>query len=305
MSRKVQKPFIFDIHHGALDDGPGIRTTVFFKGCPLSCIWCHNPESMNCHREIAFHSKFCMKCGDCLDVCPAGAVDLDSEQRIRRDKCTFCGKCAEICPTTALRFVGAFYSATELVEILLKDRIFYKTSKGGVTFSGGEPLLYPDYLASVAKALKRKGVDIAIQTSGMFDLPEVQTSIFPYINSIYYDIKLFSNEEHIKYTGSPNGRILENFIRLAGSRDVEIIPRVPLVPHITATRDNLAQIAGFLGSEGCRNYELLPYNSGGIEKRRLIGVPIPKEVTDLLLDMGEEKKWQDFFHEQFLACHKR
>ncbi len=304
MSNEERRPLIFNIHHFALDDGPGIRTTVFFKGCPLSCFWCHNPESVSSSREIAFYPKLCIQCGDCMKVCSEDAIQLDTTERILREKCSLCGECAEICPARALRIIGAYYSAGELIEILMKDRIFYETSNGGVTFSGGEPALYADYAEDVMKELKKNHIHIAIQTSGMFDMFEFQAKLLPYIDLIYYDIKLFDNEVHRKYAGSGNSRILENFIYLIKLSNAEIIPRVPLVPGITATQENLSHIADFLSNAGCLTYELLSYNSGGIEKRRSLGKTIPQELVDLRFDVEREKAWRELFNEHFFAADK-
>ncbi|MEW6417518.1 MAG: glycyl-radical enzyme activating protein [Nitrospirota bacterium] len=304
MSNEERRPLIFNIHHFALDNGPGIRTTVFFKGCPLSCFWCHNPESMSSSREIAFYPKLCIQCGDCMKVCNEDAVQLDTTGRILREKCSVCGRCAEICPARALRVIGAYYSAGELVEILMKDRIFYETSNGGVTFSGGEPALYADYAGEVMKELKKNLIHIAIQTSGMFDMSEFKAKLLPYIDLIYYDIKLFDSEVHRKYTGSGNSRILENFIYLIKLSNIKIIPRMPLIPGITATQENLSHIADFLSNAGCLTYELLPYNSGGIAKRHSLGKTIPQELAALRLDVEREKAWRELFNEHFFAVNR-
>ena len=289
------KPLIFDIHHFALDDGPGIRTTVFMKGCPLSCIWCHNPESMKSCREIAFYPQLCINCGDCKTVCPEGAISLEQADRIIRDRCTACGKCAEECPTTALKIVGKHYSVSNLIEILLSDHIFYETSKGGVTFSGGEPTLYMDYVGEVMKELKANNVHIAIETSGMFNLGEFRTKLLPYINLIYYDIKLYDPCKHEQYTGKSNKQILSNLADLVKEPNVRIIPRLPLVPKITATNDNLTQIARFLKSAGITTYEFLPYNPGGIAKRIAIGKNIPPDIPRNMMRIEEEKKFEKIF----------
>ena len=163
MRKNEGHPLIFDIKHFALDDGPGIRTTVFLKGCSLSCQWCHNPESINSGHEIAFFAHLCINCGDCQAVCPEDAVCVDGTNRIEREKCTRCQKCVDKCPTTALKSIGKYYTVAELAEFLKSDHIFYETSKGGVTFSGGEPTLYMDYVGDVMKELKNDNIHIAIQ----------------------------------------------------------------------------------------------------------------------------------------------
>jgi pyruvate formate lyase activating enzyme len=265
------KPLIFDIRGFSIDDGPGIRTTVFLKGCLMSCVWCHNPESWKAEREIAFYPDLCIKCGDCLDACPEGAIVMDLQGWIDRGKCNVCGKCADVCPATALRKIGRHYPVDELVERLLSDRVFYETSNGGVTFSGGEPALHMDYLGQAAKELKRHGIHIALQTSGMFDLSEFRHKLLPFTDLIFFDLKLFDAEKHRKYTGCDNRRIMDNFRELVKEGKVKIAARTPLVPDITADSANLAAIAGFVKDSGCMGHVLLPYNSGGKTKRAALG----------------------------------
>jgi pyruvate formate lyase activating enzyme len=265
------RPLIFNLRHFALDDGPGVRTTVFLKGCPLSCVWCHNPESIKSGPEVSFHANLCIACGDCEKTCPESAIDIENVSRIVRARCTACGKCVEACPTTALKSVGTYYSVDSLIERLLDDHAFYETSSGGVTFSGGEPTLHMDYVSEVMKGLKARGIHLAIQTSGMFNLHEFEKKLLPYIDLVFYDIKLFDPEKHKAFVGRGTDRILDNFTALAQRTEVEIIPRVPLVPDITATSDNLARIDNFLEGKRCGECKFLAYNSGGASKRVTLG----------------------------------
>jgi len=294
MSREQGYPLIFNIRHFSLDDGPGIRSTVFLKGCPLSCIWCHNPESMSREPEIAFHAQRCIRCGDCSAVCEERAIDLSCEERVVRDRCTACGKCADACPSLALSRVGEYYSPDDLAVLLLKDRIFYQTSGGGVTFSGGEPVLHAEYLEAVMKQLKQEDIHIAVQTSGMFDMATFRSRLLPYIDLIYYDIKLFDTKRHREYTGMDNTGILDNFSQLLRA-GTALIPRVPLIPGITDTEENLTHIAGFLKDAGCNVCELLPYNPGAVAKRTAIGMRVSERLPERMPGIEEEQRLKLFF----------
>ena len=294
-------PLIFDIRHFALDDGPGIRSTVFMKGCPLSCAWCHNPESISPAAEIAFYEERCIGCGSCREVCPEGAISMRPESgRVIRDKCTACGACCEECPSTALSAIGSYYHVDLLVETLLKERIFYETSGGGVTFSGGEPTVSMDYVGAVMQRLKEEGIHIAIQTSGMFNLKEFREKLLPYIDLIFFDLKLIDSDRHREFTGRDNSLILETFKDLAENVPVPIAPRIPLVPGITATRQNLADIAGFLRNTGCLTATLLPYNPGGIPKARALGRTPHPALPSRMTGIEEEEELNAFFQDRFL-----
>lgn len=296
---------MYHVHRFALDDGPGIRTTVFLKGCPLSCLWCHNPESMDSGREIAFYPQLCIRCGNCQKACPESAIQMnspvDSPARIIREICTRCGLCAHVCPATALKIVGEFYTSDELADMLMKDRIFYETSQGGVTFSGGEPALYPDYVAEVMKRLKRENIHLAIQTSGMFAFSEFEKKLLPFLDLIFYDLKLFDPKSHAQYTGQSNERIIDNLLQLKKSSDIHIIPRIPLIPGMSATQDNLASIAEFLADSGFTGYELLSYHRGGMTKRLAVGQKIPDIMQNTSIEVKEEEALRHFFRNAFHA----
>jgi pyruvate formate lyase activating enzyme len=300
MTRQLERPLITNIHRFALDDGPGIRTTVFLKGCPLSCEWCHNPESMDPTEEVAFQGQLCIGCADCLRDCPHGAITMDSAERINRDLCTACGVCTKVCPTTALRMVGCYHTPSELTETLLKDRLFFETSKGGVTFSGGEPTLFPKYVATVAEKLHENGIHTAIQTCGHFDPVVFKSVLLPHLDLIYFDLKFFDPQQHKAWTGVANENILANFLDIVQCAGSRVVPRIPLVPGITATEENLSNLALFLRDSHATSYELLAYNSGGIPKRTFLGKPLSRALAGIRPDLEAEKKYRKVFYKTWV-----
>ncbi len=278
---QIKKTLISAIQHYALDDGPGIRTTVFLKGCSLACLWCHNPETIRPEPEIAFHAGKCVSCGDCVKACLFDAIHLASSERIDRTRCDACGSCADVCPALALQRIGNYLEPGALVFELLRDRIFYEASNGGVTFSGGEPALHMDYLSAVMKLLKENNIHIAIQTAGFFNLNDFADKLLPYLDLIFYDLKFIDSGEHERWTGKGNTVILTNFLKLTQQNKDRIIPRIPLVPGITAKKNNLLQIADFIQAAGYDHYELMPYNSAGTAKHLLLGKSVPEPVKEL------------------------
>lgn len=269
-------PCIFDLKRSSLDDGPGIRTVVFLKGCPLNCSWCHNPESIRTDVEIAYYPERCIECGECFQVCPAGVIDFASPERIQRERCQRCGKCAEVCYPRALQIVGKQYTVDELMEILLRDREFYEQSGGGVTFSGGEPMLHINYVGKVLERLKAEGVHTALETSGYFAYEEFAGKVLPFLDLVMYDLKLWDVNQHLEHTGQSNERIKSNFATLSSDGKVKVIPRVPLIPGITDSEENLQAIARFAGSCGHSQLTLLPYNPAGLVKRTRLGKTVSK-----------------------------
>jgi pyruvate formate lyase activating enzyme len=283
----TQYPLIVSIKRNSHEDGPGIRSVVFFKGCPLRCLFCHSPETQNPKAEIAFQPNQCIQCGDCAKACPEQAVDLNLAGRIHRDRCTLCGKCAEVCPGKGLRLIGRFYEIEELTEILLRDYPFYRHSGGGVTLSGGECTLYPNYLYALLNALKAQKIHLALETSGYFDFTTFRKKILPYLDLIYYDIKILDHKTHKQYTGRSNQRILDNFRQLL-KVGVEVHARVPLVPGITATEENLSEIVDFLSKAGAEDITLLPYNPLGFDMAEQLGRPKP-DLPERFMTPHEEK----------------
>lgn len=283
------RPLIVQVRRHSLEDGPGIRSVAFFKGCPLRCVFCHNPEAQDPGPEIAFSARTCIACGQCAEACPHGAIDLELPGRIRRERCTRCGRCAEACPTGSLRLVGTFYPVEALAELLLRDMAFYRHSGGGVTLSGGEATLYPDYLEQLLVRLRARGVHIALETSGYFDYRAFRRQILPYLDLVYYDVKLADPAAHRRYTGRSNRRILSNLRRLLEEPGIEVQPRVPLVPGITASGENLAAIVDLLCEAGARSISLLPYNPLGLDAAVKLGRPRPA-LPERFMEPDQERQ---------------
>lgn len=281
-------PLIVDVKRGSTEDGPGIRTTVFFKGCPLSCKWCQNPEAIESKPEIGFYQKDCICCFNCEEACQQGAILKEAETRIDRSKCDACGRCAEVCPGKALRQIGRFYEIEALVSIILRDRAFYETSGGGVTLSGGEPTLWQTYAGKLLRRLKLEGIHTTLQTCGYFDYSLFGEKILPWLDLIMYDLKLISPKEHLQYTGRDNQRILENFQRLLNEDRNKVIPRIPLVPGFTTSPENLAGLSDFLKQNRVKEYSLLPYNPLGLSKWDHLGKKRPLLPTNWMSRSEEE-----------------
>ena len=293
----TENPYLFDIRRSSLDDGPGIRTTVFFKGCPLRCVWCHNPESQRAEQEMLANKERCIGCGDCQSVCDAKAA---KQGAIDRELCRCCGRCSWPCPTLALKFIGRQYSVAELVAELLKDQVFFRATGGGVTFSGGEPTQYPEYLGRVMALLKRQGVHIALQTCGFFDWDEFEARLLPHLDLIYFDLKIVDPELHRLYTGQDNQQILDNFSALMKIDTVTVTPTIPMVPQITASKENLAQIAELLKQNNSQKYQLRSHHSGGSIKAAALGGENRSGDAISRPSQDEEAEWREYF----AACLK-
>ena len=267
-------PLILDIKGNSLDDGPGIRTVIFFKGCPLSCVWCHNPESKKAGAEISFDQTECVGCDTCIESCSENALDRKNPFFIDRARCTLCAACVENCPSGALSMVGKTMHIEDIVAMAVKDKPFYKNSNGGATLSGGEPTLHMDFLSDLLKRFKDEGIHTLLETCGFFEFESFKKKILPYIDTIYYDIKIHDPDVHKQFCGVKNDLILKNFSKLntlSAENGFELLPRTPLIPNITANGKNLSEIANFLKTQGVSQTRLLAYNPLWHDKNEKIG----------------------------------
>ncbi len=312
-------PMIFSIQHFCLQDGPGIRSIVFFKGCPLRCVWCQNPESWNPNPELAFKPHLCIGCKTCVKVCPEKAI-TDVGMR-DRNRCRLCFTCAENCPSGALTRIGAPPRTEAIVEELRSEFPFYQASDGGVTFSGGEPTLYVGFAAKLAAQLRKEGIHIALETCGKFSLEgKVPKYRFPAeslhsskdlqatdlagpvwqllstVDLVLFDVKVFDEAEHRRFCGTSNSRIKWNLRALAAlarqGSGPALSPRLPLIPGITDSSENLRGWAQFLNEIGLSRLTLVPYHNMGEPKRLWLSMepgPDIKPLTEEALEKARQE----------------
>lgn len=269
---------IFDIQRFSIYDGPGIRTNVFFKGCNLRCLWCHNPESQRREPELMFYASNCVGCGKCAGICDKAFTP----------ECTACGRCAAVCTHGARKISGRLITSDEVVSTVMRDLEYYRTSGGGVTLSGGEPLLQPDFALDILKKCKENGINTAIETAANVD-PRVFESVLPFVDTVLCDIKCIDSELHRRLTGVPNTLILQNAEMLKKS-GVNIVFRTPVIPGLND--GEVKKIAAFAGGTGL---ELLAYHKTGCGKYKALGreysiddiePPTTEEMTALAAACG-------------------
>ncbi|MDI6869242.1 MAG: glycyl-radical enzyme activating protein [Coprothermobacterota bacterium] len=257
------KGIIFNIQRYSIQDGPGIRTTVFLKGCPLRCLWCHNPEGINPKPEIIWWERRCLGCRECVKTCP---LSTDIFPPVFDPACNFCGKCLEVCPAKALEFAGKEFTVPELMEEILKDRIFFDVSHGGVTFSGGEPLFQSPFLLEMLKACKEERVHTTVDTSGY--APEGLFQEVAGLTDLFlYDLKIMDEKRHRSSTGVSNSLILENLSWLAKGKR-KVIVRFPVIPGINDDDLNIQLMGEFLLSLKIEEIDLIPYHKIAQDKYR-------------------------------------
>ena len=258
---------IFDIQRGSFSDGPGIRTTVFFKGCNLRCAWCHNPESQEKRTQMLFYRERCVGCGRCIEECPN-----------HLESCDFCGKCEIVCEKEARKICGKSYTVDEILNECMKDQMFYEPSGGGVTFSGGECMLYIDFLEELIRKCKENGLHTAIDTAGCVPYSYFER-ILPYTDLFLYDIKCFDSKKHQMYTGVGNELIFENLKHLLKA-GANVIVRIPVISGVNDSVEEMKQIKELLDSYGkVQGVELLPYHKMGEVKYEALSLDMQKWET--------------------------
>jgi pyruvate formate lyase activating enzyme len=265
----MTRGLILNTQRLSTEDGPGIRSTVFFKGCPLRCAWCHNPESISSRIQTQWFEDRCLGCHSCVETCPNGCLTMSNDLLIiDRDHCQACGKCTEACPSGALEIIGKSIEVDGLLVELLKDRAYYEKSGGGVTLSGGEPTFQPEFAEMLLRGLKAQGISTAIDTCGLTS-PEILNRILPYTDLVLFDLKIIDSDSHYDFTATHNKKIFENLshIRdyyLAQTRPFEIWIRTPLIPGATDSYENINSIGQYLHNSlngSISRWELCAFNN--------------------------------------------
>lgn len=277
---------LFNIQRYSLHDGPGIRTIPFFKGCPLSCKWCSNPESQRPTPELIFKKSDCIRCGKCIEACKQQALSVSNAFFIDRERCIQCGECTQVCPTQALEMKGKRMTVADVMRELQKEENLYRRSGGGITLSGGEPLAQPDFARELLKACKEKGWHTAMETTG-FTTPEVIADVFPYVDLALTDIKAINPAIHLANTGIENSQILENLLRI--SFLTKTIVRIPVIPGVNDNPEEIHNIAEFARlMSNVDTLHLLPYHSFGENKYGLLGRIYPMGEADSIAESKME-----------------
>lgn len=284
---------VFNIQHFSVHDGPGIRTTVFLKGCPLRCAWCHNAEGLEPGRELFFAAERCTGCGNCVKACPRGAVRMENAKAVTdRARCTACGACVKMCLGDARSVCGEELSVEQVMCELRKDLVFYRQSGGGVTLSGGEPLMQPEFAAALLKACRAEGIHTVLDTCGQAPWDSF-AAVLPDVKLFLFDLKAWTEAAHRRGTGVGNRLILKNLERLCAA-GAQVRVRVPLVPGLTDAPEELSGIAGFLAELPVEQVNLLPFHQSGRAKYGRLGHGYAL-ADSAALDRAAAEKYRCFF----------
>jgi len=298
----TESAVIFDLQKFSVHDGPGIRTLVFFKGCPLRCAWCSNPESQSERPELVFFAHDCIGCLNCVEACEHGGCQVDENGRLRFEHslCTDCGACVSTCYAGARVMLGRTATVEEVLGEVRKDLVFYRNSGGGVTLGGGEPAVWSRFAAQLLRALKASGIHTAIETCGYAPYADIER-LLPELDLIMYDIKHMDAAKHERYTGNSNQTILANLERLA-AEDVEIVVRIPVIPGVNDDADNVGRTVEFVAAHRIAEMiELLPYHRFAQDKYVRLGREYA--FTGLLPpDEGHMEELASLVRSRGLAC---
>lgn len=287
----MSRGIVFKIQKFCLDDGPGIRTCVFMKGCALRCLWCHNPESFAKDRILGYYQEQCILCGQCVNSCPQGVHRLENGiHRINREACTACGTCVKACPAGALKLTGQEMESGDVLAEIEKDAEFYRQSGGGVTLTGGEPLLWPQFCAEIGSGVRKRGIPLAIETSGYVPWENI-SRMLPYVDLWLYDIKETDEKQFQRYTGGDLKLVLQNLSRLADT-DADIILRCPVIPGVNDRKEHFSALKN-LGRKykNIRDIQIMPYHNTGEYKKDVYGCAEQK-MTFPIPDEKEIQEWE-------------
>lgn len=287
---------VFNVQSFCIHDGPGIRTTVFLKGCPLRCLWCQNPESLEKAPQLMFYPNKCAGCNICMETCPNHAIKASTPSMpyasTSRDQCINCGNCVSVCPKGARELAGSYMTVANVFQKVVDDKLFLQESGGGMTISGGEALFHPEFTYSLCHLAQSQGIHTAVETSG-FASKKIINKIFHYVNLALYDIKHMDSGTHKKLTGVPNELILDNVCYIYNTLKIPVIIRVPIVPGFNDSRENIEAVAKFVSSKLSPEVEvnLLPYHRLGEAKKESLGIAqiqsIEVPTNDLMISLVE------------------
>ena len=294
---------ITNITRGSLHDGPGVRTVIYFKGCGLRCKWCHNPETLSHKKEIIYIKSKCIHCGKCVEICPEHHNIRCNDMEFLREGCPACGKCAEVCPSLALNICGEKKTVNEVFDEIKKDCHYYEKSGGGVTFSGGECLLHPDFLFEIAKKCNGNKIHTAIESAFFVPWKNVE-KLLPFIDLFFADLKIADPEKHCEFTGQDNRLIIDNITRLSKIHN-NIILRIPVIPGVNDSDDDIDEFAKIIKTfgKGIKEIELLKYNNLAESKYNIAGKDYTKFADRSQTD-GEMKKLCSSLKEKCnISCH--